>query len=187
MQTLACAVSAGNAADMKTVGLAFMALFTCLSCRGGVAVAQGEVYSWNFVLNRGGGPDAAALFQGDDKLAQGERVLFAFYENVQSENPVYTFTVNGSGSGMSGFFWFDFAQHGFFRDKQGIFSVSMLSGSVYLTSLSVCSNIDGVNYFATIQPTAIPEPVTLGSSLGLAGLAIVGSRRRRRNGVPVEA
>ena len=144
---------------------------------------------WHRERTRGvaGREQFECLVEGDDKLAQGERVLFAFYENVQSENPVYTFTVNGSGSGMSGFFWFDFAQHGFFRDKQGIFSVSMLSGSVYLTSLSVCSNIDGVNYFATIQPTAIPEPVTLGSSLGLAGLAIVGSRRRRRNGVPVEA
>ncbi len=155
-----------------------------VACSGfshaGVMIYQGQTYHWNFTLNQGGGTTAAAIHQDHDRLTQGERIRFDFYEDAWSEAPLYTTEVLGSSYASSGFFWLDFSQKGFFQDRDGVFSVTMASGSVYLSSLYICTAIEGKNYFASIRPTAIPEPSTAVAALGIVGFVIALLKRKRR-------
>lgn len=150
-----------------------------LLTNAGVTLQSGEVYEWQFTLEQGGDPFTLVDFGGANRLGSGDSLQLEFYEHSILDDPLMVQWVSGTTTGLSGYFFLDFASKGFFQNGNGVFAIRMLNRTVELDRLYVASNIDGVNYFASHVPIPEPRSAALALSLIAFGGVLVYRRRAR--------
>lgn len=145
----------------------------------------GESYSYEFLslgtpTPIGSGPTGVTFTPIFSGFSLGENILMEAFEDNTSQTPWGSATYNPQspgGTGLSsGIHWSDF---------QGVVRITVVSGSMTLESMNFLRegpipNGGGYGrYSLQVIPTAVPEPGTW-SLLGLAGLAALGWRARRK-------
>jgi hypothetical protein len=113
-------------------------------------------------------------------LKAGDSFRIDFFENRSDTDPYVSYLISGPGSGFGFGFARGYTGPLFWEDLEGNFKISMLSGSMTLTSFYVDVISGGQEWAKTLDvtPTPIPAAFWLMGS-GLAALAL--SQNRKRN------
>lgn len=125
----------------------------------------------------------------DSKLEPGESIQIDLYDNAGDANPFSSQIFHGEDPSVSGhiFSWQDFLNNGSFipwLDREGAISITVLSGEVEFSYLSLNIDHAGTHYSLSTDPvTASAEvPLPAGAYLMFSGLlTLLGMARRRRS------
>jgi hypothetical protein len=183
---------------IRTLTLCISVLACCaLTSKAGLILTEGQVFEFEFqditLINSGpielfgvpaGSSNIYAFAEfslGNNLLNIDESLIFSVFENSTDEQPIRSDIIHGSGTSGVGYLT-NLVSSVPWVDKQGIFRIEMLTGSVELNSLTAATfPLEGGH---CEQTYAIPEPNSV--ALLFLGTGIIYLRRKRFSNQRVE-